>query len=181
MTSIKTLANNQLFMDILNIKPQFVEIIRKRLGIVVHTHQDNNLIETIYNACEIFHCTPNKYFTLLLDCPDQSPLLDHLVTGITVGETYFFRDKQQMELLKNELLPQLIKLKRDNNKLFIRIWSAGCASGEEIYTLGMLLFELIPDIEKWTIKLLATDIKRLQVFILNGQCARFQIILNKPI
>ena len=93
-----------------------------------------------------------------MNAPDDSPVLEHLIAGITVGETYFFRDKNQMHVLQDTLLPQLINAKRLQNNLCLRIWSAGCASGEEIYTLGMMLLQLLPDISSWRIQLLGTDI-----------------------
>lgn len=149
---------NEFEIRIKNLEPQFVELIRDRLGIIMHSHQNYELFKTIQEACFNFNCSPEEYLQELINTPNKSPLLDHLVAGITVGETYFFRDSQQMELLQYYLLPELIKLKRDKKDLSLRIWSAGCATGEEIYSIAMLLYELLPDIEQWTIKLLATDI-----------------------
>lgn len=137
---------------------QFIDFIKNRLGIVMHAHQQYELFKTVHEACIRFDCTPEAYLKKLIDCPNQSPLLDHLISGITVGETYFFRDQQQMQLLQHYILPDLIKKKREQNTLSLRIWSAGCATGEEIYSIVMILYELLPDIHKWTIKLLATDI-----------------------
>lgn len=144
--------------EIKTMKDQYCDIIRRRLGIVLHTHQINDLIKIIHEACIKFDCTPEKYLKLLNDCPDKDPLLDHLISGITINETYFFRDKQQMELLQYEILPEIIRTKKEEMNLSLRIWSAGCSSGEEIYTVAMLLFELLPDINQWNIRLLATDI-----------------------
>jgi len=137
---------------------QFVELIRRRLGIVMHVHQHYELYKTIQEACTKFSLTPAEYLSQLADCPTQSPLLHFLVAGITVGETYFFRDQQQMQLLQHYILPDIIKKKRETNSLSIRIWSAGCATGEEIYSIAMMLSEILPDIGNWTIKLLATDV-----------------------
>jgi chemotaxis protein methyltransferase CheR len=152
------IKHNKNVETIYYLKPLFIQLIHNRFGIVIHTHQTYDLIKTIQDACEKFNCKPDEYYELLKNLPNQSECVNHLVTGITVGETYFFRDQQQMALLKNNVLPQLIKRKRDQQSLTLRIWSAGCASGEEIYTIAMLLLELIPDIDQWTIKLLATDI-----------------------
>ncbi|SRR5579883_224351 len=136
----------------------FIELIRERLGITIHSHQICELQKTIIDACQKFNFRPENYLNVLKNCPDQAPVLEHLVKGITVGETYFFRDKKQIALLQNTLLPNLIHQKRDENNLSLRIWSAGCASGEEIYTIAMLLCELLPDIEAWTLNILGTDI-----------------------
>lgn len=158
MRTTPTITATNLDERIKLLESKFIELIKNRLGIVIRSHQIYNLTKTIHEACEKFHCSADEYLVLLHDSPNQSPILNHLINGITVGETYFFRDKQQMELLKNDLLPKIIQEKRNQHNLSIRIWSAGCASGEEIYTIAMMLLELIPDIEHWTIRLLATDI-----------------------
>ncbi len=142
---------------ILTYKPEYIKLISNRLGINIRPdHVDlDNIID---DACDKFKCTALEYLKLLQKCNDNSPLLEHLVAGITIGETYFFRDKRQVELLKNIVLPQIIKTKRTSNNLSVRIWSAGCSSGEEIYTIAMLLNELLKDKDKWSISLLGTDI-----------------------
>lgn len=142
------------------LEDQFVTLARDKLGIAIHSHQLNELYKVVAEACCKFHCMPKDYLTMLASCPVDSQLLEHFVIGITIGETYFFRDKQQMQLLQEVLLPELLKKKRDENNLNLRIWSAGCSSGEEIYTVAMMLCEILPDIKQWTIKLLATDINK---------------------
>ena len=72
------------------------------------------------------------------------------------GETYFFRDHGQMDLLHSRILPELIERRRDTRTL--RLWSAGCASGEEAYSLAMLLDMVLPEQEGWDIFILGTDI-----------------------
>lgn len=140
------------------LESEFIKIILEKLGITIHKHQRQDLIKIIENACQQFKCTPDEYLQMLKCATDKSSLLDHLISRITVGETYFFRDKAQMELLYRSILPQIITNKRSENNLSLRIWSAGCSSGEEIYTVAMLLLDLIPDIKNWIIKLLGTDI-----------------------
>lgn len=136
---------------------EFIQLIMHRLGINTRP-QNKELHRIIQQACHQFNCSPSEYLERLSTCDNNSPLLEFLVAGITVGETYFFRDSQQMNFLKNKLLPNLIQKKRNLNQLSLRIWSAGCASGEEIYTLAMMIKELIPDLSKWTLHLLGTDI-----------------------
>ncbi len=80
-------------------------------------------------------------------------LLNHL----TVGETYFFREPETLEALENYLLPEFLEERRSGSRT-LRIWSAGCATGEEPYTLAMLLCRAIPDIDHWNVSVLATDI-----------------------
>ncbi|PKP53279.1 MAG: hypothetical protein CVT92_05220 [Bacteroidetes bacterium HGW-Bacteroidetes-1] len=80
-----------------------------------------------------------------------------LANCLTIGETYFFREKVALDLFTKKIIPELIEQRKGTNQ-FIRIWSAGCSSGEEPYTLAILLKEMIPDIQNWNISILATDI-----------------------
>ncbi len=72
------------------------------------------------------------------------------------NETYFFRDHGQFDLLRLRLLPELIEHRR--NAKTLRLWSAGCSSGEEVYSLAMLLDMLMPERENWNILILGSDI-----------------------
>ncbi len=77
---------------------------------------------------------------------------------LTTTETYFFRNSQQLQSFQQEVLPALIKKKRKAGVSHFYIWSAGCASGEEPYTLAMILRETLPDFQDWKISLVGTDI-----------------------
>lgn len=79
-----------------------------------------------------------------------------LAGQLTIGETYFLRAPEFVDVLREHVLPQLIASRRESRRL--RLWSAGCCTGEEPYTLAMLLRELLPDIGAWQISLLATDV-----------------------
>lgn len=72
------------------------------------------------------------------------------------GETYFFRDHGQFDLLRLRLLPELIERRRRTKTL--RLWSAGCSSGEEAYSLAMLVDMLVPERDGWDILILGSDI-----------------------
>jgi chemotaxis protein methyltransferase CheR len=135
-----------------------MQLINQRLGIVIHKHQVPELHKTILEACHKFNCTPETYMQILSNCSFDSPVLMHLVSGITIGETYFFRDSHQMKLLQEILLPQIIAKKRKQGELSLRIWSAGCATGEEIYTVMMMIHEMLSDRRRWTLQLIGTDI-----------------------
>lgn len=95
--------------------------------------------------------------------PQAKKELARFINLLTIGETHFFRDSPQFEALSSKVLPAIIQRKREAANLSggspqLRLWSAGCASGEEAYSLAILLFELIPDIKNWNILILATDI-----------------------
>ncbi len=79
-----------------------------------------------------------KYFYFLQYDPGASVEFDHIFDLVTTNETYFFREPAQLTAFIEEIVPELMTLK-ENRK--VRIWSAGCSSGEEAYTIAMLLSE----------------------------------------
>ncbi len=90
--------------------------------------------------------------------PVTSPAWQELLRLLTVGETYFLRDQSHFHLLRTHILPQLIEKRRNKGQLTLNIWSVGCASGEEPYSLAITLFERMPDLAQWRIHLHGTDI-----------------------
>ncbi len=83
--------------------------------------------------------------------------IEQLARHLTIGETYFFREPALFDALERDVLPLLIDARRAGGKT-LRIWSAGCCTGEELYSLAILLHRLIPDLADWRITLLGTDI-----------------------
>jgi chemotaxis protein methyltransferase CheR len=98
-----------------------------------------------------------KYLLFLMSAPLTRDQLDMLARTLTIGETYFLRDPRSYQVLEEQLLPGLIAERRSAGKT-LRIWSAGCSTGEEAYSLAILLSRTIPDIASWKIALLASDI-----------------------
>jgi chemotaxis protein methyltransferase CheR len=82
-----------------------------------------------------------------------------LVESLTVGETYFFRDPAVFDQLAQQVLEPLTTRLRQGTR-HLRLWSAGCATGEEPYSLAMLVASVLPDWREWNITILATDINR---------------------
>lgn len=83
---------------------------------------------------------------------------EELIGRITIGESYFFRDKGQFHLLEKKILPELINMRKKEKTL--RLWSAGCSSGEEAYSLAILAARLIPEPDEWKVTITGTDINR---------------------
>lgn len=79
-----------------------------------------------------------------------------LMGHFSTGETYFFRDKGLLGLLAARVLPELVARRAAQRSL--RLWSAGCASGEEAYSLAMLIDEMAPTLAGWDVRILGTDI-----------------------
>ena len=83
-------------------------------------------------------------------------LSQQVVEALLNNETYFFRDRAPFDLLSRYALPELAKRRADTRR--IRIWSAGCSTGQEIYSLAMLFAESPQDWIGWTVDLLGTDV-----------------------
>ncbi len=149
---------NRAMLDNKIYQEKIIKLIRHRFGIVIHSHQLRELNKILSNAFIKFSVSPEQYLQVLEESHESTPLIDDLMSKITIGETYFFRDKHQVQLLQETILPNIITKKRIINDLNLRIWSAGCASGEEMYTVTMILADLLPDIEKWKLQLLGTDV-----------------------
>ncbi len=86
----------------------------------------------------------------------DDPVIQQLIDSLTIKETYFFRDRASTQSLRDLVLPLLIERCRD--KRVFSVWSAGCSTGEELYSIAILLDELIPDQSDWTISLVGTDL-----------------------
>ncbi|MEW5913984.1 MAG: CheR family methyltransferase [Thermodesulfobacteriota bacterium] len=93
----------------------------------------------------------------LLSAPLSSQQLEGLASHLTVPETYFWREPQVFQALEQEILPELIRTRRGSGRR-LRIWSAGCATGEEPYSLAIALLRALPVWEDWQISILATDL-----------------------
>ena len=81
------------------------------------------------------------YYRLLTSGPTRRDELVDLLNKITVGETCFFRNQAQLEALRKIMLPKIVEARLKTGMPGIRIWSAGCSTGEEPYTLAMILSE----------------------------------------
>jgi chemotaxis protein methyltransferase CheR len=103
--------------------------------------------------------TPREYWDLLTAHSSREAELRQLLNEVTIGETCLFRSQPQLDALRKVILPELVE---DKNKQVIkrlRIWSAGCSTGEEPYTLAMNMLEESEHLLKgWTIEILATDL-----------------------
>lgn len=101
-----------------------------------------------------------RYYRFLAFHPEGEKELRNLLSLITVNETSFFRQKEQFAVFEEEVLPSLINEKRKRGFSSLDIWSAGCASGEEPYTIALILKEEFSELQNWDINILGTDVSR---------------------
>ncbi len=91
----------------------------------------------------------------------NSKLSSSIVDAVTTNETYFFRDTKPFDELTNETLPRIIAKKGARSSL--NIWSAACSSGQEIYSVAMMIEDNFPELRNWNVKLYASDISNAMV------------------
>lgn len=88
----------------------------------------------------------------------SADLLDTVIEALTTNETSWFRDGSPFESLANEVLPELIERRRDAKRL--DIWSAAVSTGQEAYSIAIILREQFPELASWRLSILATDYNR---------------------
>jgi chemotaxis protein methyltransferase CheR len=93
----------------------------------------------------------------LLSAPLTRHQIEILAGSLTVGETYFFREKPAFAVLTNRILPELIQSRRGGEQ-HVRLWSAACCTGEEAYSLAITVRRALPELAAWRVTILATDV-----------------------
>ena len=152
----------------------FIQLISTNTGLHIREQDKEDLCNKIYSRMKVLNLSvAERYYQLLETGKEQSGYFQEtkredewreLTLLLTTSESYFFRDKGQINLLKNRILPELLAHKKKTHyikgeaKQSLRIWSAGCSTGEEPYSLAILVKEVIPDWDKWNIFILGTDI-----------------------
>jgi chemotaxis protein methyltransferase CheR len=108
--------------------------------------------------------TLREYHECLTIRPERQNEMVALLNEITIGETSFFRNQSQLEAMRQVVIPRILALKENMPSRRLRIWSAGCSTGEEPYTLAMLLLEdTALELKDWNVEILATDLNELSL------------------
>ena len=134
------------------------EVVGRRLGLYFPSERWADLRRGLDSASREFGFGDSASCAdWLLSAPLKKSQVAILANHLTVGETYFFRDRSTLTALEEHVFPKLISMQREGEQR-LRIWSAGCCTGEEPYSIAMILDMLIPDITAWDITILAADI-----------------------
>ena len=137
---------------------QFARLIYDRTGVWFEENKRTFLWRRIQERIGALGLSGiNEYFNLLYSGRSEKEW-QSFIDCITINETYFFRDFPQLAAFAEQVLPQVAKAKEGRGDFRLRLWSAGCASGEEPYTLAIILREMLPRPPAWNIEILATDI-----------------------
>jgi len=134
--------------------------IQKKIGLRLSTSKVEGLRTIlpqlmVLSSCESF----DQFYSMLhSSSPKTDLILNRLISSLTTGETYFFRVSSHFKIIKEVLIPEIVSRHREDRK--IRVWSAGCSTGEEPYSLAIVLAEALSDLSHWDIFILGTDINR---------------------
>lgn len=138
---------------------KLVDLILQRLGLQLNEHRLASLTKVVDGlASSSVSLSVNQLYQQLETADISTVVWQQIVQALTVGETYFYRNSAHVNALSLHVLPALIKARRLAGDKRLRLWSAGCATGEEPYTLAMILYDVLPDLKDWSITILATDI-----------------------
>ena len=133
-------------------------VISARLGLGFPESRQNTVLRNLASASvEFGYKDFDEFIKWVLTADLTKDEIVVLASYLTITETFFWREPNVFSAFTDFILPELIKLKQDGDRT-IRIWSAGCSTGEEPYSLAIALQRTIPDIKGWNIKILATDI-----------------------
>jgi len=129
------------------------QLVNKYTGINLSEHKQEMLYSRLSRRLRALKLTSfSQYYKFLKS--DGGEELIQFVNAVTTNLTAFFREPHHFELMEKILLPYLLEKKRASRRL--RLWSAGCASGEEAYSMAMVVKEVVP--ADWDVKILATDL-----------------------
>lgn len=136
------------------------EYVVESTGLAYYQTRDEEFKERIDRRLRLLGITNDRtYLTLLRDSAIGDAEMDHLIAELTIGETFFFRDENQFNAIRRKILPDL--LQKNASRKSLRVWSAGCASGAEAYSLSILLRDEFRErISDWEISIRGTDVNR---------------------
>ena len=139
-------------------------LVESKLGALLDLHGVSNISDLVAKLRE---SSPSSQ--LFKDCID----------ALTIHETSFFRGTKQYEFLKNRLFPSLLDMKLSNKRL--AIWSAACSTGQELYTIAMIIRKHFPEMQSWDLQLHGTDVSDIAIKSANeGKYNPFEISRGLP-
>ena len=133
-------------------------LIKARTGIELGEHKQEMVYGRLARRLRALGLTGFAAYCEFLDSPDGENELLAMVNAITTNLTKFFREKHHFDYLSKTLLPEIADRQAAGQRPRLRIWSAGCSSGEEPYSIAMSVLGTVPDVARWDARLLATDL-----------------------
>jgi chemotaxis protein methyltransferase CheR len=137
---------------------QFSELVYKECGINLHDGKRELLQARLNKRLRATGIGCYREYYDFIQNPNNGSEVVHFLDSISTNLTYFFREPKHFQYLEQISLPALIREKNQQSSKRIRIWSAGCSTGEEPYSLAMVVSSHLSDLQRWDFRILATDI-----------------------
>lgn len=135
---------------------KFAGYITRHSGIDIGREKFDSLRITLHSRANILELDDYEEYFRLIQVDEEE--FKELISLVAVNETYFFRYPEQFDVLKTLVIPEIIKRKNEKGERHLRIWSAGCSTGGEAYSIAISLLESIPDRDTWEISIIGTDV-----------------------
>lgn len=133
--------------------------ILKRSGLYFEEYNLSSLRESVdKRMSQLKSRSYNSYYELLTNSPESSKEFTELLNLLTIKHTHFFRNKEQFQILAEKILPEIIKSRNISEKPVLRIWSAGCSTGEEPFSIAMIVYDVLSKNPGWDAEIVATDV-----------------------
>lgn len=150
--------------------PRLKALVIETTGMAFYADKDEDLARIVAARMAETELSCARYLEVIADPVLGRDEMDALVAELTIGETYFFRHKEQFDALRDIILPDV--LARNEAKRSLHIWSAGCATGPEPYSIAILLKrEFGARIAGWNVSIIGTDIN--QKFLARARDGRY--------
>jgi len=138
---------------------KFQELIYREAGIWLSTHKHALLTGRLARRLRLLGLNNMQQYYQLVTQPDQQHERAVMIDCITTNHTHFFREPRHFDYLERQVFPKWQQEAAGGERAMrLRIWSAGCSSGEEPYSLAMLLLKYFPENKGWELEVLGTDI-----------------------
>ena len=134
------------------------QLVYDTAGIVVGPHKRNMVFSRLVRRLRDLGLSTFPAYCAFVQSPEGADEMGPLINAMTTNLTRFFREDHHFEFLAEKALPFALAEARKEGKRRLRLWSAGCSSGEEPYSIAITLKNAVPDLAQWDAKILATDL-----------------------
>jgi len=148
---METVLHDRLFYS-------FSELVYHQCGINLHEGKKALLQARLNKRLRATGISSYEDYFKYITSPHNGAELVHFLDSVSTNLTYFFRESQHFDFLSEVAMPALLEEKKKEKSNRIRVWSAGCSTGEEPYSLAMCILSALDSVPKWDFRILATDI-----------------------
>ena len=155
------------------------QMVKSQTGISLSLHKRDLVVSRLARRLRGLGLDSFTQYIEYLRADESGGELVHMINRITTNKTDFFRENHHFVFLRDKLLPHLAAKGEDSGKRVLRVWSAGCSSGEEPYSIAITLSEFFANRPGWDYKILATDLDT--VMLAKASKGEYEASLLEPV